>query len=183
MTLVGRDEGRGASAAEEVGGRFLRVDLSVLSEVRALAALLAAEGAVDRLVANVGGMWVRPWTTADGIDGVFALNHLSPLVLTENLLGSLPAVSRVVAVTSSSIATIPWSRLSLLATDPGLEARSGLIVGAGGIQRRPLGGPAHPGPACGRGQSDRPDSGRRSALSGSTRHPVLRGAACYAAAA
>lgn len=109
VTLVGRDEGRGAAAAKEIGGRFLRADLSVLAEVRALAARLAAEGPVDRLVTNVGGMWVRPWTTADGIDGVFALNHLSPLVLTENLLGSLPTGSRVVAVTSSSITTIPMA--------------------------------------------------------------------------
>jgi NAD(P)-dependent dehydrogenase (short-subunit alcohol dehydrogenase family) len=107
VTIVGRDEGRGAAAAKEIDGRFLRVDLSVLGEARALAARLADEGAIDLLVTNVGGMWVRPWTTADGIDGVFALNHLSPLVLTENLLGSLGAGSRVVAVTSSSITTVP----------------------------------------------------------------------------
>src|SRR4051812_9032750 len=79
VTVVGRDEGRGAAAAKEIDGRFLRADLSVLSEVRTLAARLADEGAIDLLVTNVGGMWVHPWTTADGIDGVFALNHLSPL--------------------------------------------------------------------------------------------------------
>lgn len=107
VTIVGRDEGRGAAAAKEIEGRFLRADLSVLGEVRALAARLADEGAIDLLVTNVGGMWVRPWTTADGVDGVFAVNHLSPLVLAENVLGSLGAGSRVVAVTSSSITTIP----------------------------------------------------------------------------
>jgi NAD(P)-dependent dehydrogenase (short-subunit alcohol dehydrogenase family) len=109
VTIVGRDEGRGAVAAKEIDGRFLRVDLSVLGEVRALAAQLADEGTLDLLVTNVGGMWVHPWTTADGIDGVFALNHLSPLVLTENVLGCLGADSRVVAVTSSSITTIPMA--------------------------------------------------------------------------
>jgi len=109
VTVVGRDEGRGAAAARDVGGRFLRTDLSVLGEVRALAVRLADEGPIDVLVNNVGGMWVRPWTTADGVDGVFALNHLSPFVLTENVLGSLSVGSRVVAVTSSSITTIPMA--------------------------------------------------------------------------
>jgi NAD(P)-dependent dehydrogenase (short-subunit alcohol dehydrogenase family) len=109
VTVVGRDENRGAAAAKEIDGRFLRADLSVLAEVRALAAQLAGEGPIDLLVTNAGGMWVRPWTTADGVDGVFALNHLSPLVLTENVLGSLGTGSRVVTVTSSSITTIPMA--------------------------------------------------------------------------
>ncbi|PRY29584.1 short-subunit dehydrogenase [Pseudosporangium ferrugineum] len=107
VTVVGRDETRGAAAAKEIDGRFLRADLSLLTEVRALAARLAGEGPLDLLVTNVGGMWVRPWTTAEGLDGVFTLNHLSPLVLTENLVDSLAPGGRVVAVTSASIGSLP----------------------------------------------------------------------------
>src|SRR4051794_20898361 len=64
----------------------------------------------------------------DGIDGVFALNHLSPLVLPENLLGSLGAGSRVVAVTSSSITTIP------LAGEP-FSSAFGCVGGSGAAKR------------------------------------------------
>ncbi len=59
MTVVGRDEGRGAAAAKEIDGRFLRADLSVLGEVRALAARLAEEGAVARLTARTLAIALR----------------------------------------------------------------------------------------------------------------------------
>ncbi|WP_435154529.1 SDR family NAD(P)-dependent oxidoreductase [Amycolatopsis sacchari] len=107
VTVVGRDEWRGTRVADSLGrdARFLRADLSSLAEVRVLGARLAAEGPLRLLINNVGGMWVRRWETVDGIEAAFALNHLSPLVLTEALLDALQAgaPSRIVDVTSSSI--------------------------------------------------------------------------------
>jgi NAD(P)-dependent dehydrogenase (short-subunit alcohol dehydrogenase family) len=107
VTVVGRDPGHGADAVRRIGGdtRFLEADLSSLEQVRDLGALLAEEGPLQLLVNNVGGMWSTRWETADGIEAGFALNHLSPVVLTQALLGALRAgaPSRIVAVTSSSI--------------------------------------------------------------------------------
>lgn len=109
VTVIGRDPGHGAEAVRRIGGdtRFLAADLSALEQVRKLGALLAEEGPLQLLVNNVGGMWSTRWETADGIEAGFALNHLSPVVLTRALLGALRAgaPSRIVEVTSSSITT------------------------------------------------------------------------------
>jgi len=106
VTVVGRDPGHGERAVARMpGARFVRADLSVLAQVRALGDRIAAEGPLQLLVNNVGGMWPKLWRTADGIEASFALNHLAPAVLTEALLGALQAgrPSRIVDVTSSSI--------------------------------------------------------------------------------
>ncbi|MER6696571.1 SDR family NAD(P)-dependent oxidoreductase [Streptomyces fimicarius] len=112
VTVVGRDPGRGASAVEEIaavsgGGepRFLAADLASLDQVRALAARLAAEGPLALLVNNVGAMFARRQQTVDGIEGSFAVNHLSPYLLTELLLDRLraDAPSRIVNVSSAAI--------------------------------------------------------------------------------
>lgn len=109
VTVVGRDPDRGADAVRRIGGgtRFLRADLSSLPQVRALGARLAEEGPLQLLVNNAGGMWSTRWESTDGIEGSFALNHLSPAVLTGALLDALRAgaASRIVDVTSSSITT------------------------------------------------------------------------------
>lgn len=109
VTVIGRDPRRGADAVRRIGGdtRFLQADLSSLQQVRELGTRLAQEGPLQLLVNNVGGMWSTRWETADGIEAAFALNHLSPVVLTEALLDALVAgaPSRIVDVTSSSITT------------------------------------------------------------------------------
>ncbi|MFD7712633.1 SDR family NAD(P)-dependent oxidoreductase [Streptomyces sp. NPDC059786] len=113
VTVVGRDARRGDAAVARIdagagrpAGRFLAADLSSLAETRDLGGKLAAEGALHLLVNNVGGMWTRRWESADGIEGSIALNHLSPLVLTETLIEALAAAapSRIVNVTSAAIA-------------------------------------------------------------------------------
>jgi NAD(P)-dependent dehydrogenase (short-subunit alcohol dehydrogenase family) len=106
VTVVGRDERHGQEAVARMpGARFIQADLSVLADVRKLGEQVAADGPLDVLVNNVGGMWSHRWETSDGIEASFALNHLSPVVLTEALLGALQAgrSSRIVDVTSSSV--------------------------------------------------------------------------------
>ncbi|MFD2417889.1 SDR family NAD(P)-dependent oxidoreductase [Amycolatopsis pigmentata] len=108
VTVVGRNQEHGDEAVRRIGNaRFRQADLSSLAEVRALGAKLAAEGPLQVLVNNVGGMWSKRWQTADGIEASFAVNHLSPTTLTEALLDALRAgrPSRIVDVTSSSITT------------------------------------------------------------------------------
>ncbi|MFS8099156.1 SDR family NAD(P)-dependent oxidoreductase [Lentzea alba] len=105
VTVVGRDAERGARAVEKIGepARFLRADLASLSDVRALAEKIAAEGELAVLVNNVGAMFENR-TDFDGVEASFVVNHLSPYLLTELLLPVLRtgAPSRVVNVTSGA---------------------------------------------------------------------------------
>ncbi|MER7923021.1 SDR family NAD(P)-dependent oxidoreductase [Streptomyces sp. NPDC096057] len=112
VTVVGRDAARGAAAVARIdeaagreAGRFVAADLSCLADTVALGRRLADEGPLHLLVNNAGGMWVRRWESPEGIEGSVALNHLSPYVLTEELLGALTAAapSRIVNVTSAAI--------------------------------------------------------------------------------
>jgi NAD(P)-dependent dehydrogenase (short-subunit alcohol dehydrogenase family) len=112
VTVVGRDPEHGARAVTRINkaatgpvAQFLPADLSSLKEVRALALQIAAEGPLQLLINNVGGMWPARWESVDGFEGSFALNHLSPYVLTESLLDAVKAgaPSRVVFATSGSI--------------------------------------------------------------------------------
>ncbi|GAB1818994.1 SDR family NAD(P)-dependent oxidoreductase [Herbidospora sp. RD11066] len=103
VTVVGRDVSRGRAAAERIGGAtFVQADLSSLDEVRALAARLADDGPIDVLVNNVGAMFPDRTETADGIEASFAVNHLSPYLLTELLLDVVRG-GRIVNVTSGAV--------------------------------------------------------------------------------
>ncbi|MEU8706565.1 SDR family NAD(P)-dependent oxidoreductase [Streptomyces sp. NPDC048565] len=112
VTVVGRNPERGASAVREIsavanGGapRFVAADLASLGDVRALAARLAAEGPLGVLVNNVGAMFAERQRTVDGVEASFAVNHLSPYLLTELLLDRLQAdaPSRIVNVSSAAV--------------------------------------------------------------------------------
>ncbi|MCS7476923.1 SDR family NAD(P)-dependent oxidoreductase [Umezawaea endophytica] len=112
VTVVGRDAERGKLAVDRVDAhgtgaraRFLSADLLSLTSVRALAERVAAEGRVAVLVNNVGAMFDERRLSPEGVEATFALNHLSPYLLTELLLPSLRdgAPSRVVNVTSGSV--------------------------------------------------------------------------------
>ncbi|MFJ1748078.1 SDR family NAD(P)-dependent oxidoreductase [Streptomyces sp. NPDC088116] len=112
VTVVGRNAERGAAAVERIAAVatagnpvFAQADLSSLGETRALAARLAAAGPLAVLVNNVGAMYEQRQRTVDGIEATFAVNHISPYLLTELLLETLRAAdrSRIVNVSSSAI--------------------------------------------------------------------------------
>ncbi|MEU8266576.1 SDR family NAD(P)-dependent oxidoreductase [Sphaerisporangium sp. NPDC049002] len=114
VTVIGRNAERGARAVERIdavatgpGARFVAADLASLDSVRGLAARLAAEGPLNVLVNNVGAMFADRQQTVDGIEASFAVNHLSPYLLTELSLEPLRAggPSRIVNVTSSAVRT------------------------------------------------------------------------------
>ncbi|MDT9687199.1 SDR family NAD(P)-dependent oxidoreductase [Streptomyces sp. P9(2023)] len=112
VTVVGRNAERGARAVERINAtapaypaRFLATDLASLDAVRALAERIAADGPLAVLVNNVGAMFPDRRDSVDGIEATFAVNHLSPYLLTELLLPALRAgaPSRIVNVTSGAI--------------------------------------------------------------------------------
>jgi NAD(P)-dependent dehydrogenase (short-subunit alcohol dehydrogenase family) len=88
----------------------LRADLSLLREVHAAAdkisGMLAGRGIrrLDALLNNAGGFSLGRKTTAEGFDQTWALNLLSPFLLTRLMLPLLQAApsARVVTVSSGS---------------------------------------------------------------------------------
>ncbi|MEX2502892.1 MAG: SDR family NAD(P)-dependent oxidoreductase [Trueperaceae bacterium] len=108
---LSRPEGRGEAAASEIGrevGRadavtFLPVDLASFSEVRQAAARLALVTArLDLLMLNAGAYGSRYATTEDGYERTFALNHLSPFLLTHLLTPALQEADAPRLVVTSS---------------------------------------------------------------------------------
>ncbi|GHE10704.1 SDR family NAD(P)-dependent oxidoreductase [Streptomyces alanosinicus] len=112
VTVVGRNAERGARAVDRINAlgplhsaRFLAADLSSLDAVRDLAGRILADGPLTVLVNNVGAMFPDRRDSVDGIEATFAVNHLSPYLLTELLLPALRAgaPSRIVNVTSGAV--------------------------------------------------------------------------------
>jgi NAD(P)-dependent dehydrogenase (short-subunit alcohol dehydrogenase family) len=100
VVLVVRDQARGERAAAALGGSAEVVlgDLSVLSEVRSVAAELARRcKRIDVLVHNAGIWPTRLVRTTDGVEQSFAVNHLAPFLLNHLLEERLARVVQVSA--------------------------------------------------------------------------------------
>jgi NAD(P)-dependent dehydrogenase (short-subunit alcohol dehydrogenase family) len=78
-------------------------DLSSQAEVRRVAGALLALPPIDVLVNNAGALYGRRRETADGREMTWALNHLTPFMLTLLLLDSLRAAPGARVLTTSSI--------------------------------------------------------------------------------
>jgi retinol dehydrogenase-12 len=110
VLIHGRDADKGeaavssirSTAAAGVDVRFLRADFASLSQVRQLAAAVAAVPRLDVLINNAGCASFRRTVTADGYERVFAVNHLAPFLLTCLLLDKLrqSGPARIVNVAS-----------------------------------------------------------------------------------
>jgi NAD(P)-dependent dehydrogenase (short-subunit alcohol dehydrogenase family) len=124
VVLVGRDRGRTEAAAAAIAQVSASppqaevADLSSLEQVRGLAGRLAGLKRIDVLINNAGLVLGERRITPDGLEHVFALNHLAPFLLTSLLLPKLTASApaRVVTVTSDAHSA---ARLDL--SDPNLE--------------------------------------------------------------
>jgi NAD(P)-dependent dehydrogenase (short-subunit alcohol dehydrogenase family) len=124
VVLVGRDRGRTEAAAAEIAPvsasppRAEVADLASLEQVRGLAGRLAGLERIDVLINNAGLVLGERRITPDGLEHVFALNHLAPFLLTSLLLPKLTASApaQVVTVTSDAHSA---ARLDL--SDPNLE--------------------------------------------------------------
>jgi NAD(P)-dependent dehydrogenase (short-subunit alcohol dehydrogenase family) len=124
VVVVTRSQGRAAGVVEEAtaharaGGRVTSVpaDLADLAQVHGAAERIAALGPVQALVNNAAILAIgrrRPRLTVDGIEEVFAVNHVAPFVLTTALLPQLLAGGRVIAAGSKGLSAMPWLRLDL----------------------------------------------------------------------
>ena len=112
VVLVGRNAAKGAEVCTAIHRssrnkrvRFEQADLSSQAEISALAERLTQGGtAIDVLVNNVGGIFMRRRESVDGIEMTFALNHLGYFLLTGLLLESLKAsgAGRIVNVASEA---------------------------------------------------------------------------------
>ncbi|WP_236795045.1 SDR family NAD(P)-dependent oxidoreductase [Amycolatopsis sp. GM8] len=108
VVLVGRDETRTRAAADSLRGlaaapRTYTADLEQWSQVRALAAELAADNhLVDVLINNAGAAFPRYEQTTDGVERTYALNHHAPFLLTHGLLaaGALTPQARIITMSS-----------------------------------------------------------------------------------
>ncbi len=101
VAIVGRDPARVKETAGGVMHEHV-ADLSSLDEVRRLAdELLERYERIDVLANNAGALFTSRHLTADGYERTFALNHLSPFLLTELLLPRLRE-SRGRVVTTAS---------------------------------------------------------------------------------
>jgi retinol dehydrogenase 14 len=100
---VGRDAGRLAKVAEQVGTEPFQADFASLAEVRRLAdELLAAHDRIHVLANNAGLVAGRRRLTEDGLETTFAVNHLAPFLLTNLLLERLRESAPARVVTTSS---------------------------------------------------------------------------------
>jgi NAD(P)-dependent dehydrogenase (short-subunit alcohol dehydrogenase family) len=124
VVMVGRDRGRTEAAAAQIAAvtasppRAEIADLASLEQVRGLASRLAGLERIDVLINNAGVVLGERRITLEGLEHVFALNHLAPYLLTNLLLPKLTASApaRVVTVTSDAHSA---ARLDL--SDPNLE--------------------------------------------------------------
>jgi NAD(P)-dependent dehydrogenase (short-subunit alcohol dehydrogenase family) len=112
LTIVGRDRARGEAAIAELRAasgnadvQLALADLASQAEVRRLAGeLLERLPRIHVLVNNAGIVNLRHATTPDGIESVFAVNHLAYFLLTTLLLERLraSAPARIVNVASDA---------------------------------------------------------------------------------
>jgi NAD(P)-dependent dehydrogenase (short-subunit alcohol dehydrogenase family) len=128
VLLHGRDDGRGATALDEIRAatgndrlRWYRADLASLDDVRRLAAhVLESEPRLDVLLNNAGIGGTLPGDgrrveSTDGYELRFQVNYLAPYLLTRLLLPLLErsAPARIVNVASAGQAPIDFDDVML----------------------------------------------------------------------
>jgi NAD(P)-dependent dehydrogenase (short-subunit alcohol dehydrogenase family) len=102
VIISGRDESRGRAVADEIGGRFVRADLTSADDVRRLA---AEAGDVDVLVNNAGFWELAPTaqTSPAGFDTMIAVNLRAPFFLTAAVAPGMVARGRGAIVNVSTM--------------------------------------------------------------------------------
>lgn len=109
LIAMGRDPGRTAIAKARLAGLgakvdWIEADLASLEETRRVAAAIAAlTDRIDLLVNNAGALLDDRYVTVDGFEKTFAVNHLSPFLLTHLLAPQVVAADNPHIITVSSI--------------------------------------------------------------------------------
>jgi len=108
VIVHGRDAEAGQAVVEDLSetpgtGQFVRADFASVEEVRALAETVReATDELDLLVNNAGGLFREGRLTELGVEYTFHVNHLSPYLLTAELLDHLADDARVVTTASAA---------------------------------------------------------------------------------
>ncbi len=134
VIMACRSQARGEAALQDVrreSGRsdveLMVVDMSLQSSIRAFAAaFLAKHEVLDVLIHNAAMFDIRQKErvlTEDGIEKVWATNHVGPVLLTDLLL---PAVKRseqgrIITISSKGLISYPFLQVDL--TDPEFTGR------------------------------------------------------------
>lgn len=137
--IAARDAGRGRAAAEELGARFVRIDVTDDASVAAAVdAVRAASGRVDVLINNAGILGPRTPAadmSADDVRDVFDTNVFGAVRVTHAFLPLLEAsdAPQVINVTSglgsfAQITETEWGRFGSLAYSSSKAALTMLTV-------------------------------------------------------
>jgi NAD(P)-dependent dehydrogenase (short-subunit alcohol dehydrogenase family) len=109
IVFIARDKDRAAATMEKlrrangtVEHAALLADLSLLSEMKRVAAEIAEEPQIDVLINNAGAVFNTRQETRDGLERTFALNHMSYFVITNLLLPRLKPGARIVSTASGA---------------------------------------------------------------------------------
>jgi NAD(P)-dependent dehydrogenase (short-subunit alcohol dehydrogenase family) len=108
VVVHGRDGKAGAELVDDLAGtgtdaEFVRADFADVDAVRELAATVRAEtGGLDLLLNNAGGFFRESRRTGLGVEYTFHVNHLSPYLLTAELLDHLREGARIVTTASAA---------------------------------------------------------------------------------
>jgi NAD(P)-dependent dehydrogenase (short-subunit alcohol dehydrogenase family) len=108
VVVHGRDEAAGAAVVDDLAAlgsdaTFVRADFASLDDVRDLAATVRDEtDGLDLLAHNAGAVFRDGSTTDLGVETTFHVNHLSPYLLTAELLDHLAPGARVVTTASAA---------------------------------------------------------------------------------
>jgi NAD(P)-dependent dehydrogenase (short-subunit alcohol dehydrogenase family) len=134
VVMACRDRKRGEAALRDVrresgsgAVELLLVDLSLKSSIRQAAKeYLASSDTLDVLVHNAASFDVsqkQATSTAEGVEEIWATNHLGPVLLTELLLDALKRSKRgrILTVSSKGLALFPGLRVNL--EDPEFRRR------------------------------------------------------------
>lgn len=132
MILVGRDAARGKAALAEamaaaphVNLALIFADLSSQAAVRQLATKIQTiYPKLDVLINNAGLYKATRTLTAEGVETMFATNHLAPFLLTNLLLPQLQAsgAGRVLNIAAPSTSKLDFENLQGEKKFSGLEA-------------------------------------------------------------
>lgn len=113
--------GRNSEKLEKVKNELLKInsniqtfigDLSILNETKQLAEeILAKTHKIDVIINNAGVFVLDESTTKDGLDARFAVNTISPYLLTKMLLPILSFKGRIVNLSSAAQASVDFESM------------------------------------------------------------------------
>ena len=108
VMVHGRDRAAGHAVVDEltamgIDATFERADFTSVEAVRGLATAVDAWcGELDILVNNAGGLFRDGQLTDRGVERTFHINHLSPYLLTSELLSTLADDARIITTASGA---------------------------------------------------------------------------------